>query len=362
MDAFIQLFRPSDKATSESWPFKFTPIEPGKQVFWLLRSLNPDFDILANILADTEHPLTKELLKIQRTSGSPFDDFDNDDDNETISNHGRLSIDEHENDITCSDDDSSTTDEKCSTSSSQRFINSSCSFSSKEAIDNLSTAKQEKLEELGVVFSENEEADELAGRHFLDFVSNVNKLNTPKEPVANESNENCGLYTSLQMAMKNKIKMPELKKINIKPVPVEHYEPIAAPPRPSSTKPNYNKQTSLIESETLPPLPPKRVKKDPSKSLPALPQKETPKLALFRKLWPKLGKSKKNLKNQDISRRSSIKSSKSIVDKISSSDSEISLTEAEHYALYTSVAPRATVSEFDENSCYYSPVEAEPVK
>jgi hypothetical protein len=33
------------------------------------------------------------------------------------------------------------------------------------------------------------------------------------------------------------------------------------------------------------------------------------------------------------------------------------LTEAEHYALYTDMAPHATVSEFDEMSFYYSPVE-----
>ncbi|CAO1337306.1 unnamed protein product [Diamesa tonsa] len=37
----------------------------------------------------------------------------------------------------------------------------------------------------------------------------------------------------------------------------------------------------------------------------------------------------------------------------------VDLTEAEHYALYTSFAPHATQSEFDETSCYYSPVEAE---
>lgn len=33
------------------------------------------------------------------------------------------------------------------------------------------------------------------------------------------------------------------------------------------------------------------------------------------------------------------------------------LTEAEHYALYTAIAPHATQSEFDETSCYYAPVE-----
>lgn len=39
-------------------------------------------------------------------------------------------------------------------------------------------------------------------------------------------------------------------------------------------------------------------------------------------------------------------------------DPSVDLTEAEHYALYTSVAPHATESEFDEQSCYYAPVEA----
>lgn len=35
----------------------------------------------------------------------------------------------------------------------------------------------------------------------------------------------------------------------------------------------------------------------------------------------------------------------------------LDLTDAEHYALYTAMAPHATQSEFDEISCYYSPVE-----
>lgn len=39
-------------------------------------------------------------------------------------------------------------------------------------------------------------------------------------------------------------------------------------------------------------------------------------------------------------------------------DPSVDLTEAEHYALYTSVAPHATSSEFDETSAYYAPVEA----
>ncbi|XP_068632924.1 embryonic polarity protein dorsal-like isoform X3 [Battus philenor] len=36
---------------------------------------------------------------------------------------------------------------------------------------------------------------------------------------------------------------------------------------------------------------------------------------------------------------------------------DLELTDAEHYALYMAVAPHATASEFDETSCYYSPVD-----
>ncbi|CAH2108688.1 unnamed protein product [Euphydryas editha] len=36
---------------------------------------------------------------------------------------------------------------------------------------------------------------------------------------------------------------------------------------------------------------------------------------------------------------------------------DLELTDAEHYALYMAVAPRATASEFDDTSCYYAPVD-----
>lgn len=45
------------------------------------------------------------------------------------------------------------------------------------------------------------------------------------------------------------------------------------------------------------------------------------------------------------------------VDMTDDIDMGLDLTEAEHYALYTAIAPHATQSEFDEMSCYYAPVE-----
>ncbi|XP_052870947.1 embryonic polarity protein dorsal-like, partial [Anopheles cruzii] len=42
-------------------------------------------------------------------------------------------------------------------------------------------------------------------------------------------------------------------------------------------------------------------------------------------------------------------------------DPSVDLTEAEHFALYTSIAPNAALSEFDETSCYYALVEPSPL-
>ncbi|XP_055309573.1 embryonic polarity protein dorsal-like isoform X2 [Sitodiplosis mosellana] len=42
-------------------------------------------------------------------------------------------------------------------------------------------------------------------------------------------------------------------------------------------------------------------------------------------------------------------------------DADVDLSEAEHFALYTSVAPTATQSEFDDMSAFYAPVEAAEV-
>lgn len=42
-------------------------------------------------------------------------------------------------------------------------------------------------------------------------------------------------------------------------------------------------------------------------------------------------------------------------------DADVDLSEAEHFALYTSVAPHATQSEFDDMSAFYAPVEAAEV-
>lgn len=149
-----------------------------------------------------------------------------------------------------------------------------------------------------------------------------------------------------------------------------NYEALATPPpRPKARKPQLTKAVAVSKvdsagNEVLPPLPPKRIRKSLpfNRSLPSIPRKESKLTKLQRLFSLRKKKSKENEVREDakncedekqiLSRKSTSENQLS-----SSCEDELSLTEAEHYALYTSVAPRASVSEFDDNSCYYSPVE-----
>lgn len=138
-----------------------------------------------------------------------------------------------------------------------------------------------------------------------------------------------GTYSSLQMAFKNPCSIPER---------CQSYEDVSViPPRPpNSSKPKF-------DSNTAPPLPPKRVKKNPRplKYLPTVQEKPS-RIKLLNKLL-NMRKKSKSLCSSDSS--------------INNPINETPLTEAENYALYTSVAPHAAMSEFDDSSMYYCTVE-----
>lgn len=216
-------------------------------------------------------------------------------------------------------------------------------------------------------------------------------------------------YTSLQMAMKNPVEL-----FNI--TDDRKYEDVAVPKQnagivsPSTLA--AKRDVTHEAEERLPPLPPKRIRKMPSmpllprpisaqtladsssgapnKNLPSLPDTlpKHSKQGLFSKLFAKRDKKDKCpvpnlsrdndsplntsylLKNsvQDVAQSqlshpsmtsaASVKSFKLDDDETPSySLTEAGLTEAEHYALYTTMAPHATISEFDEMSFYYSLVE-----
>lgn len=216
-------------------------------------------------------------------------------------------------------------------------------------------------------------------------------------------------YTSLQMAMKNPIELFDItddRKYEDVAIPEQNEEISVMSPTPTA------KRDIMSEAEErLPPLPPKRIRKMPSmpllprpisaqtlndssfeapnKNLPSLPctLSKHAKQGLFSKLFAKKNKKDKcsgpSLSGDNDSSLSSLYSLKSVVQDDINSQSQlprpsmtsvtavkslkldgdesppydIDLTEAEHYALYTTMAPHATASEFDELSFYYSLVE-----
>lgn len=214
-------------------------------------------------------------------------------------------------------------------------------------------------------------------------------------------------YTSLQMAMKNPIELFDItddRKYEDVAIPKQDVEVPVVPPALTT------KRDVMHEAEErLPPLPPKRIRKMPSmpvlphpisaqtltvssieapnKNLPSLPGtlSKHARQGLFSKLFAKKIKKDKCsgsdvtrdsdpslntsylLKSpvQDIAQLQSPRPSMTSVTSVKSFELDdddtppygVDLTEAEHYALYTTMAPRATASEFDELSCYYSLVE-----
>ncbi|XP_077276114.1 dorsal isoform X2 [Temnothorax americanus] len=216
-------------------------------------------------------------------------------------------------------------------------------------------------------------------------------------------------YTSLQMAMKNPIELFDI-------TDDRKYEDVAVPKQDaevSVASPTLTAKRDVMHEaeERLPPLPPKRIRKMPSMPLlprpisaqtlttssPEAPNKNLPSLpgtlskharqGLFSKLFAKKNKkdkcSESDLivsKDSDPSLNTSYLMKSSVQDaaqsqiprssmtsvtsvkslKLDDDDAPsygADLTEAEHYALYTTMAPRATASEFDEMSFYYSLVE-----
>lgn len=214
-------------------------------------------------------------------------------------------------------------------------------------------------------------------------------------------------YTSLQMAMKNPIELFDI-------TDDRKYEDVAVPRQDAEipvTSPTLAAKRDVTgeAEERLPPLPPKRIRKMPSmpllprpisaqtlndssseapnKNLPSLPDTlpKHAKQGLFSKLFAKKNKKDKcsvpSLSGDSDSSLNSLYSLRNAVQddmqsqlprpsmtsvtgvkslKLDGDETPpygIDLTEAEHYALYTTMAPHATASEFDEMSFYYSLVE-----
>lgn len=201
-------------------------------------------------------------------------------------------------------------------------------------------------------------------------------------------------YSSLQLAMKNPIELLDL-------APGRYEDIIPQSLSNQNNKRDISSSASLVPespNSKLPPLPPKRIRKSPptpparpdhpifpreppltqapDKNLPPTPDATSAKQSkpnLFQKLFSKKSKPS-NKKEGTLTLRAASMSREGSMGNVSAAlslrrgsepvgqlsvppQAQPELTEAEHYALYTDMAPHATVSEFDEMSFYYSPVE-----
>lgn len=356
---WVQLRRPSDGATSEPVPFLLTPLDAGRPAFWSLhRALakKGDYGTFTEIL-------TAEAQKRKLDAISPDSETKKKKDS-LISGGGLISLpltvyDSEPKEIT-----------KPQPEEQQMEVDSkkgSFVYDEKEK-DSLDELMDHASEIESLLEKPKDDLSKKDDNSFDDLITQVaeldeiysdarTRLQLEELPAIHcaELFDDSQTYTSLQLAMKN-------------PIEVE----IA-----------YNEPQG--KNEKLPPLPPKRVKQVAPGRPDALPPvrdlPSKPRATIFSKLFARKGKrhsvSTESLKRNnskasldDISPKNSEKgfskwfhrgSTGSLVvahnDAKDSLDIDLDLTEAENYALYTTTAPHASVSEFDEMSSYYSPVE-----
>ncbi|XP_046663988.1 embryonic polarity protein dorsal isoform X5 [Homalodisca vitripennis] len=342
VQVFIQLRRPSDGETSDSLPFQLTPLDSGRPAFWSLRRYKADYRTFSNILSADVRLLTKVDNPPDPAPSLTLQDTNNNTPEAVSDSYSFLDKSKKSGEVVLQ---------------TVETHQNPAQFLPEAQVDplienypvELNPEQDKKFDDVIDLVDEpvEEGFDDLIDQvNDFDDMMNTDDLDTDISP------PNDGIYTSFQMAMRNPFEFTEYN--------TSGYEDVV-PPRPSAAKPIIKpelpvSQNDSLTDDVLPPLPPKRVRKSPpSKNLPPVP--EGKKLNIFQKLF--------SSKRKDKSRKNSISSTgsrKSLVEEKSVVEPEaddVTLTEAEHYALYTAFAPHATASEFDETSFYYSPVEGQ---
>jgi hypothetical protein len=373
----ILLVRPSDGAMSESRDFTYLPLDSGRP-FWSLKKLKANYGVFSSILATNTALMTAPRQPLSLSNG--------------VEVPAQEVPEEHSHEVKIEP-----LDDKAG--SSEDPVGVLYHFPPENSWD-----KTEPNKILDDVYSEGLTQDENC-KSLNDLLSTVAELEEMyPEPAADAELTEClkqsaaavqnmdvdetyesGHYTSMQLAMKN----PILIDIDFEDAPPAVQQPLLILNEPEFAMAPHeivvsssNKREGPMDK--LPPLPPKRFRKnkdDDSSSImtieepaPDLPPRANPPPApagqkadadnkhksknFFSKLFSRKG-GKRN-KPPGLPKSGSVPSNLSEVNQNSinvAPSSIVDLTEAEHYALYTDVAPRANCSEFDETSFYYSPVE-----
>lgn len=436
---FVQLYRPSDRLTSEPREFQYQPLNSGRPPYWSFKrglSKKANYELFDSILATDAKLAAKRQLSVSEELKTEAPEANN---NNVAPSYAEVKKSKLADNVIVS-----SSSERCERSEEKSF---------NEIIN--------QVAELDEIYADTH-------ARLLKEMSNEKPPlgQTPQD----ESFDDARTYTSLQLAFKNpvplKVASSRYEDVIITPLsPKIEIAPTAAAPKPPTVPPKTN---NINGDGVLPPLPPKRTKKletyiggsmnsiqltgkqadilltrsgsmksasvsrtqsfnlqrpkshgelaAPGKHLPPVPNASATlpnpkKRGFFSKLFGRRSsKSSVRAPSREPSVTPSYNSSRSLQvesvlakssgnistyssnsirirlkdespppitgpDSLSSlqapittmapshpttdedMDVQLDLTEAENYALYTSMAPHATQSEFDEFSCYYAPVE-----
>lgn len=356
---FIQLRRPSDGASSEALPFEFLPLDAGRPLYWSFRknyTKKGNYNLFSTLLAsdaksDPKTDKTPEPVNIETNN------------NEIVKPW-----------IEKLKEPSKNPEEK----SFNELIN--------------------QVAELDEIYSETQ------ARLLNEALHDVEKPQLEEFP-RNESFDDNKTYSSLQLAFKNPIEITENEIEPQNPVietrnkrESESDKPPLPPKRSKKIETfignsmqsiNETPKASVSRSHSFNLTRPKSQEISLPAKLPPTPCSTLPnpkKKSLFSKLFGRksktpgtsretslapslLGQSIGNisstsatsiripLKDSPPQSLNNLNQESAMEDMGQDLTLNLDLTEAEHYALYTAMAPHATQSEFDEMSCYYAPVE-----
>lgn len=409
----IQLRRLSDGATSEPRAFELYPLDSGRPGFWSLRKAlakKGNYSMFTSILASNAALLTgpnsKEISweSTRKSLKRPPTEMEEQETKEDIKikdeelqkgNKNEEDIDDYTEIPRWEKEAFLDANANIETSISSNKINSADLSNSNENSKSLNELITQ-VAELDDIYSD------ARARIISEGINNEQLSAQVALEVQQFYNDDSQTYSSLQMAMKNPVELLDIGRYE----DINPRSPLISIAQPNNKRDNLSTDSQSNDNK-LPPLPPKRAKKipptppirpdhllnpdsPPEKNLPPTPESvnKFSKGNIFTKLFSKK-KGKKDIKslsregsNENIASGLRKSSAENIFDKRSQNvssgsltsrtqkinttslpninsqiENNADLTEAEHYALYTSVAPQATASEFDEMSFYYSPVE-----
>uniref|UniRef100_A0A1B6CGI4 RHD domain-containing protein n=1 Tax=Clastoptera arizonana TaxID=38151 RepID=A0A1B6CGI4_9HEMI len=280
VQVFIQLKRPSDGAESDPLPFTLTSLESGRPGFWSLRRGKGDYRTFTSILqADTK--LLTRVGQPKETAVITLESVEEDKQNSATKGINQDNNNNHQQRCQTPElpkiSDAYSILKKNKQTSSMEIQGNKTTTSEILPIVDLNSQQFMDLPPLDSIPPELHSSDQKINENinmnddmeqgFNELMTHVNELD---DMINSNADPDFGIYTSLQLAMKNPCEFIDFSQMS-------GYEDVL-PPRPTASKPAIITPEQQLKvdkaEEILPPLPPKRAKKTPGpvKNLPPVPE------------------------------------------------------------------------------------------